>query len=470
MSHCLNPQCKKPQNPKDSRFCQSCGSPLRLGDRYRALKPIAIGGFGRTFLAVDEYKPSQSLCVIKQFFPASAHAALPKAAELFRREAARLDELGKHAQIPELLAHFEQNQRLYLVQQWIDGRDLEEELDGDGPLNEAQIRALLLQLLPVLQFVHDRQVIHRDIKPDNIIRRRSSGSEAELVLVDFGASKVMTGNPNEPLGTTIGSAGYTAPEQLQGRAVPASDLYSLGVTCIRLLTGMTPFELFEAAESRWRWRDYLAQPIGEPLGQLLDRLLQASLSQRYPSARDALQAVRNLPPLSPPNVTPPPANPSLFNRLLGGIPQALVGQIAQEFGNAKGALSLFDRAIAINPNNHKAWYKKGNLYLQLDRRADALYCYRKTVEIQPNFAPGWCEIGRLSYKSQQYRQAVESYLKCLQFQPNQPGVWLCLGVAVGQLGEDLEARQCLEKARQLLPNNVEARSRLLWEAWETLLK
>ncbi|MBE9040569.1 tetratricopeptide repeat protein [Oscillatoriales cyanobacterium LEGE 11467] len=470
MSHCLNPQCKKPQNPKDSRFCQSCGSPLRLGDRYRAFKPIAVGGFGRTFLAVDEYKPSQSLCVIKQFFPASAHAALPKAAELFRREASRLDELGKHPQIPELLAHFEQNQQLYLVQEWIDGRDLEEELNGNGVLEEGQIRDLLLQLLPGLQIVHDRQVIHRDIKPDNIIRRRSSPSQAELVLVDFGASKVMTANPSQQAGTTIGSAGYTAPEQLQGRAVRASDLYSLGVTCIRLLTGVSPFELFDATESRWRWRDYLTQPVSEPLGQLLDRLLQPSLSQRYPSAVDALQAVRNLPPPSPPNVTPPPANPSLFNRLLGGIPQAIVGQIAQEFGNANGALSFYDRAIAINPRNHKAWYKKGNLYVELDRTSDAIYCYRKTVEIQPNFAEAWYAFGRLSYKSQQYRQAVESYLKCLQFQPDRPGVWLCLGVAVSQLGEDREARQCLEKARQLLPDNIETRSRLLWEAWETLLK
>ncbi|MDY6940494.1 MAG: tetratricopeptide repeat protein [Cyanobacteriota bacterium] len=470
MSHCLNPQCKKPQNPKDSRFCQNCGSPLRLGDRYRALKPIAVGGFGRTFLAVDEYKPSHSLCVIKQFFPASPHAGLPKATELFRREAVRLDELGKHSQIPELLAHFEQDRQLYLVQEFIDGRDLEEELDANGALNEVQIRQLLSQLLPVLQFVHDRQVIHRDIKPDNIIRRRSSPDRAELVLVDFGASKVMTPGVGGQVGTTIGSAGYTAPEQLQGRAVPASDLYSLGVTCIRLLTAMSPFELFDPAESSWRWRDFLVEPISEPLGQLLDRLLQPSLGGRYASAREAIQAVRNLPPPPPPDVAPPPTNPSVFNRLLGGIPQAIVGQIVQEFGNPKGALAYYDRALAINPRNHKTWYKKGNLYLELDRPRDAIYCFRKTVELQPTFTDAWYAIGRLSYQSQQYREAVESYLKCLQFQANRPDIWLCLGVALTQLGERKEARQCLEKARQLLPIRAENRAALLWETWEMLLK
>ncbi|MCL2925219.1 MAG: protein kinase, partial [Trichodesmium sp. MAG_R04] len=172
MSYCLNSGCRKPYNPSGNTFCQSCGTKLLLGDRYRAIKPIAQGGFGKTFLAVDEYKPSLSRCVIKQFLPQN-RANAQKAAELFRREAIRLDELGKHPQIPELMAHFQQGEQQYLVQEFIDGQNLDQELVANGTFTENQIQELLWDLLPVLEFVHERQVIHRDIKPENIIRRNS---------------------------------------------------------------------------------------------------------------------------------------------------------------------------------------------------------------------------------------------------------------------------------------------------------
>src|SRR5579883_2757926 len=128
MSHCLNPYCPKPQNPDSAKFCSSCGFKLLLGDRYRAVRPIARGGFGRTFLAVDEYKPSRPPCVIKQFFPQTDRARDPVYdRELFRREAVQLEALGAHPQIPELLAHFEQAEYQYLVQEFIDGVNLLEE-------------------------------------------------------------------------------------------------------------------------------------------------------------------------------------------------------------------------------------------------------------------------------------------------------------------------------------------------------
>ncbi|NES65089.1 MAG: protein kinase, partial [Okeania sp. SIO2D1] len=224
MSYCINSECRKPYNPSDNRFCQSCGAKLLLGDRYRTIKPIGQGGFGKTFLAVDEYKPSRPRCVIKQFFPQNS-ANAEKAAELFGREAIRLDELGQHPQIPELMAHFQQGEQQYLIQEFIDGQNLEQELVVNGVFTENQIQELLWDLLPVLEFVHERQVIHRDIKPENIIRRNSitlpdGGGEikGQLVLVDFGASKVITESSLGQTGTMIGSAGYVAPEQLAGKA------------------------------------------------------------------------------------------------------------------------------------------------------------------------------------------------------------------------------------------------------------
>lgn len=191
MSYCLNPFCPNPQHTNDGKFCLTCGSKLLLKERYRAIKPLGQGGFGRTFLAVDEDKPSKPRCVIKQFFPqAQGTSTVEKAVELFTQEAMRLDELGKHPQIPELLAYFTQDDRQYLVQEFIDGLNLAEELAQRGAFNEAEIRHLLNDLLPVLQFCHERQVIHRDIKPENIIQRRSTASAiGNLVLVDFGLQK-----------------------------------------------------------------------------------------------------------------------------------------------------------------------------------------------------------------------------------------------------------------------------------------
>ncbi len=299
MSYCLNPDCQKPQNPNGTKFCQTCGTKLLLAERYRAIKPIAQGGFGRTLLAEDEYKPSKPLCVIKQFYPQGQNKA-GKAAELFQQEAVRLEQLGKHPQIPELLAHFEQDNRQYIVQEFIDGQNLAEELAETGVFREKQIHSLLGDLLPLLQFIHQGQVIHRDIKPENIIRRRTppqshpyqGGARGGLVLVDFGAAKYATGTALGKTGTTIGSAGYAAPEQTFGQAVFASDIYGLGVTCIHLLTDIEPFELYNAMESAFVWRHHLGDnPVSDQLGHVLDKMTQSVVKQRYKSAEEVMQAL-----------------------------------------------------------------------------------------------------------------------------------------------------------------------------------
>ncbi len=319
MSYCLNPNCQKPQNPIGTFFCQNCGTKLLLKERYRAIKLIGQGGFGRTFLAVDEQQPSKPRCVIKQFFPqAQGTDNTQKAAELFEQEAVRLNQLGKHPQIPELLAYCTQDNRQYLVQEFIDGQNLAQVLEAEGAFNETQIRQLLNSLLPVVQFIHSHNIIHRDIKPENIIRRTAStppkpplvrgsaegggveagggaeggGVEArggQLVLVDFGAAKFASGTVLAKTGTVIGSAGYAAPEQTRGKAVLPSDIYSLGVTCIHLLTEVYPFDLFSDSEDRWIWRDYLNNPVSRQLGRVLDKMLERATSRRYQSAAEVLK-------------------------------------------------------------------------------------------------------------------------------------------------------------------------------------
>lgn len=323
MSYCLNPHCQKPQNPDSSKFCLACGSKLLLKERYRALQPIGEGTFGRTFLAVDEDR-LKTRCAIKQFFPqVQEKVELEKATALFKQEAQRLYELGEHPQIPSLLASLEQGTHLYLVEELIEGNNLFQELQQRGAFSEEQIWELLINLLPVLQFVHEQQVIHRDIKPENILRRNPQNLRAarycnstaakgkkgiimpesaavqgaarggQFVLVDFGVAKQISVISEAKTGTITGTAGYAPIEQIRsGKAYPASDLYSLGVTCIHLLTGAVLNDLFDALECKWIWRSHLAQKgikVSKKLTSILNKLLKDSVRERYQSAAEVLQ-------------------------------------------------------------------------------------------------------------------------------------------------------------------------------------
>ncbi|MEH2238817.1 serine/threonine-protein kinase [Nostoc sp.] len=309
---CVNPDCQKPLNPDKNNYCHSCRAELipLLGGRYRPTQMLSDeGGFGRTYLAEDVHKLNEC-CVVKQFAPKlQGTGPLTKAIELFKQEASRLQELAEHPQIPTLLAYFEQNSYLFLVQQFIDGQNLLKEWETRGSYSETEIRELLLDLLPVLKFIHVRGVIHRDIKPQNIIRRQSDG---RLVLIDFGASKQLTATVQTKMGTVIGSHGYTAIEQMQdGKTYPASDLFSLGATCFHLLTGVRPSQLWIQQGYSWvaSWRQYLISPgrdgvsVSIELGEVLDKLLQLDIQKRYQSADEVITDLT--PQLTPLSSVPP---------------------------------------------------------------------------------------------------------------------------------------------------------------------
>lgn len=253
------------------------------------------GGFSRTYEAKDADKIDEP-CVIKQFVPQlEGTAALEKATELFKQEAKRLYDLGEHPQIPRLIAYFEQDKRLYLVQELIQGQNLLQELQQQGAFSEEKIKQLLADLLPILKFIHERGVIHRDIKPENIMRRL----DGKLILIDFGVSKQIT-KTFVGVGTTVGTPGYTPLEQMRGQVVPASDLYSLGVTCVRLLTQCLPNvdgsdKLYDALRGCWIWRKYLPQGISitPECGQVLDKLIQDYVKERYQSTDKVLATLNN---------------------------------------------------------------------------------------------------------------------------------------------------------------------------------
>ncbi|MEH1797088.1 bifunctional serine/threonine-protein kinase/formylglycine-generating enzyme family protein [Nostoc sp.] len=304
MQICQNPNCSNPFNSDSNRFCVSCGQSnfgKLLRSRYRVLRLLGEGGFSRTY-ATEDVDRLNAPCVIKQFFPQfQGTGQRTKAAEFFKEEAFRLYELGEnHTQIPRLLAYFEQGTSLYLVQEFIQGKTLLQEVQQQI-YGEKQIWELLADLLPVLEFIHAHNVIHRDIKPENIIRRTS---DEKPVLIDFGGAKQVTQTSLGRQATVIYTLGYAPTEQMAGFACHGSDLYALGVTCVRLLTRCLPLQdasgqvndpIYDAMNAKWLWRERLQEKsitISDDLGRILDKLLKHLASERYQTAVEVINDLK----------------------------------------------------------------------------------------------------------------------------------------------------------------------------------
>jgi serine/threonine-protein kinase len=317
---CTRPYCSNPLNnfpelddsshlkTTQQKYCTSCGMYLILGGRYLTLKLLGKGGFGAAFLAIDRYSPTMRQCVVKQFQPEGnlGTRELELAQQLFEREALVLETLGnKHPQIPNLFAFFplivpsfqhknQQEQYFYLVQEFIDGQDLETELKEKGVFSEIEIREVLTEILKILQFVHENNSIHRDIKPSNIMRDR----QGVLHLLDFGAVKlVASGSVSNPQKSSTGiySMGFAPPEQMSGGEVyPSTDLYALAATCLNLLTGKESRDLYDSYNNKWDWRKY-APNISDRLGQILDKMLLPSPSSRFFTAQEVLLILSSSP-------------------------------------------------------------------------------------------------------------------------------------------------------------------------------
>jgi serine/threonine protein kinase, bacterial len=298
MSYCVNPDCTQPKNLSDAFLCQACGARLLVRNRYRVTKSLGQGGFGATFVAVDMSLPGEPVCVLKQLRPSNSHEKFLKMArELFEREARTLGKIGNHPQIPRLLDYFEDRQSFYLVQDFVSGITLHQEIRKEGLFKEDKIRKFLVEMLPIIQYVHSKEIIHRDIKPANIIRR---DQDNKLVLIDFGAVKneVSKLADQEEAGTgntaftqfAVGTSGYAPPEQLVMRPVFASDIYSLGVTCIYLMTGKSPKDIENhPSTGEMMWQKYVE--IGPTLLPILSKMLESSVKHRYQSAEQVSRAL-----------------------------------------------------------------------------------------------------------------------------------------------------------------------------------
>jgi serine/threonine-protein kinase len=284
-----------------------------LSNRYKVISVLGDGGFGKTFLAEDLQIPSSRCCVIKQLKPVNDNPQIYRIVQdRFQREAAILERLGDHhPQIPRLYAYFSEGDQFYLVEEWIQGETLTQKVEREGPQTEARVRSLLVDLLPAIAYIHQEQIVHRDIKPDNIILRQS---DRKPVLIDFGAVKesmttIINSKGDPAYSIVIGTPGYMPLEQMSGRPLYSSDLYSLGLTAIYLLTGKRPQEFqTDPHAGNILWQAHAPQ-VSPKFAALLNQTIQMHSQHRFASAQamlTALQAMDTDPSIATIAMTHPP--------------------------------------------------------------------------------------------------------------------------------------------------------------------
>jgi serine/threonine protein kinase len=261
-----------------------------LDGRYQILRKLGRGGFAATYLARNIQAPGHPTCVIKHLKPRVEH---PKLLQLFRTEARVLDQLN-HQQIPNSTECFERDGEMFMVQDFVPGTDLGKDYLRGRCWSEAEIRALLTDLLNVLDYVHQHNIVHRDVKPENIIQRSEDG---RYVLIDFGAVKELQAKETVTSPLVIGTAGYRSPEHLRGESCFSSDIYGLGITIIQLLTRTHP-SFFERENDRIIWREKAM--ISSELTQIIDRMVCPAVADRYQTTSEVMEDLQYLPaPIAP---------------------------------------------------------------------------------------------------------------------------------------------------------------------------
>jgi serine/threonine protein kinase len=324
--------------------------PIPLGtllqQRYRVTKVLGQGGFGRTYLSQDT-GCFDEMCVLKEFSPNDrGRDALKKSKELFHREAQVLYQIN-HPQIPKFRANFEEQKRLFLVQEYAEGKtvakSLSDRLKNNQTFKEAEAVEFLLNMLPVLSHIHGMGIIHRDISPDNIIFR---DRDKLPVLIDFGVVKAgvtqLEVSAQVPQGTTVGKAGYAPGEQLQtGEAYANSDLYALAVTVVVMMTGRKPESLIDKSTMTWKWHQWV--PTLTPwFAKILNKMLSRVPNSRYQSATEVAQALRSVSDF----VGTAAENSGSFNQASGMLRPPATGIKNQ----TSIPLSRVNRTTSVNPN------------------------------------------------------------------------------------------------------------------------
>ncbi len=445
-----------------------------IGGRYRAIDCLRKTAFCETYVAQDTHLPGNPLCVVKKLQPQSNEDfVLDTARRLFGSEAKVLYKLSDHQQIPRLLAHLEVNEEFYLVQEFIEGKDLSQsEIVPGNRWSEPEVIAFLQEVLEILAFVHQNNVIHRDIKPSNLIRRSSDG---KIVLIDFGAVKeisnmTLTEGQGNLLTVAIGTPGYMASEQQRGDPRFNSDIYALGVTAIQAITGFHPDQLprdRETGEIDWRDR---APNCSKNLAAFLDRMVRNDFRERYQNANEALEELHKLSgKIGLGKLKNKQRSSQLSNadRVLGGknlwwvavVPlvlglmflspkiwralQALKsynqGNELIEAGKYEQAILAFDEAVKNRGDFAQAWTNRGFAQGKLGRHLEKFSSCAQATSVAPDFAEAWNCRGLARFDLQQYEQALQEYNQAIAVEPDFYRGWFNKGQVLLKLEQPREA-------------------------------
>lgn len=415
-----------------------------LTGRYQIQEILSSGAFGQTYLAIDTHRPGSPLCVVKQLQPPLENTTLLKTSHrLFKQEAETLEKLGKHPQIPQLLAYFEDHSEFYLVEEFIPGHPLSAELKTGHPLPETQVMQILQEIVEILVFVHSQGAIHRDVNPSNLIRRQT---DQRLVLIDFGSVKeVQTQmNPGQASITrtvATGTPAYMPIEQFQGNPQFNSDLYAAGMIAIQALTGLPGSDLpklhdtssVQTGKMLWRQR----ATVSPALAEVIDRMVHTHYGQRYQSAQEVLDQLQKLSPTA--SVRPSRLLQPWQWGLLGLGACLVIGggylwlnradpsqaqvylqrglQQAKE-GNRAGAIANFSQAIQLHPQDPQAYYQRGNLYADQQDFTQAIADYTQALARNPQWADAYYNRGLARLDAGDFTGAVEDYSRFIQLRPN----------------------------------------------------
>ncbi|WP_446682654.1 protein kinase domain-containing protein [Cyanobacterium sp. HL-69] len=267
-----------------------------LNNRYQIIESIGRGGFGETFLAIDTHSPSGKRCVIKQLKPIINESSIPQwMYDRFEQEARILEHVGdEQIQVPRLHAYFCEDKNFYLVQEWVEGITLTKKVQEEGKMPPEEVENFLLKILPVLGYLHKENIVHRDVKPDNIILRVKDNLP---VLIDFGAVKealttFVYSQGQSAYSIAIGTPGYMSSEQAAGRPIFSSDLYSLGLTAVYMLTGKPPQYLrTDSRTGEILWRDEIPD-FHSNLAGVIDRAIRFSPRERFSNSQEMIEALK----------------------------------------------------------------------------------------------------------------------------------------------------------------------------------
>lgn len=423
-----------------------------LVGRYKIIKHLSSKGSTQSYLAEDVDLPENPHCVVKQLRPGSLDPDTLKAArELFETEAKVLDKLGSHDKIPSLLAYFEENQEFYLVEEFIDGEDLEKTLAHNHKLSEEQVISLLQDTLGVLQFVHQKNVIHREIQPSNIIRRYS---DSKIVLTGFSAVKqvhtqIVTSDGETSFTRPVGTKGYMPNEQQGGKPRLSSDIYALGITAIQALTGIHPNKLPEdprTGEILWRTE---AQ-VRDRLAAILDKMVKSHYRDRYQSADEVLH---DLDKISEPSTGRRLDFPSGVNTSNGSYSSAIERQPSRR----KLLIPASIGALVVILGGITFVYFNSRQTPIPSPRSQSTSSPTKTPTVEPKTAEEFVTRGNQRLESGEYKEALADFDQALQLQSNSSAALSGKNVAQGRLflGENKpkEALAAFEKAIAIQPDN-----------------